>query len=60
MAEPETKSPDSAIWQQAIEIGKREPRDVLTYDRADVRRALHDSRELRGRPVPHRIKSILP
>lgn len=54
------RSHDSEVWQRAIEAGKREPRDVLSFDPVAVRRALRDAREHRGRAVPHRVKSVLP
>ena len=57
MTKTEPKSPDSPVWQAALKASEHE---VLTYDKAAVRHALRDAREKRGRPVPHRIKSILP
>lgn len=36
------KSPDSDIWQEALRQSQRE---VLTFDRAQVRKALRDARE---------------
>lgn len=43
-----TKSHESALWQKALTEGVKEPRDVLVYDRAGVRKALHDALERRG------------
>lgn len=57
MEKTEPKSPDSAVWQSALKASEHE---VLKYDPAAVRKALRDSREHRGRPVPHRLKSVLP
>ena len=57
MTKTEHKSPDSPIWQAALKAGEHE---VLKFDPLAVRQALRESRERRGRAVPHRIKSILP
>ena len=51
------KSPDSAVWQAALKASARE---VLTFDRAAVRKALREGRERRGVAVPYRLKSVLP
>lgn len=42
------KSPDSEVWNKAVDAARKEPRDVLVFDKAAVRKALHDSRERRG------------